>query len=149
MLLLIYLHSTKYQDNAITTGNFIGIFWNFIQNKQQTTQLLNIIGLKSTINSSIWSDYWRNKQNKLWKQKDTLKIVFNYRCGSPKVTTRLWPKYSGLRQLIQEKLKSISALTHIMQIFCNFDVVNLPQYHDDNTLPHIVHFHGKIQETLC
>ena len=37
VLLLIYLHSTKCQDDAITTSNFIGIIWKFIQNKQQTT----------------------------------------------------------------------------------------------------------------
>ena len=43
----------------------------------------------------------------------------------------------------------LSALTHIMQICHDFDVANLPQYHDDNTLPHIAHFCGKIQETLC
>ena len=43
----------------------------------------------------------------------------------------------------------ISALTHITQICHDFDVTNLLRYHDDNTLPHIAHFRGKIQETLC
>ena len=43
----------------------------------------------------------------------------------------------------------LSALTHIMQICHDFDVTNLQQYHNDNTLPHIVHFRSKIQETLC
>ena len=43
----------------------------------------------------------------------------------------------------------VSALTHITQICHNFDIANLPQYHNDNTLPHIAHFRGKIQETLC
>ena len=46
-------------------------------------------------------------------------------------------------------LVSVSALTHIMQISHNFDIVNLPRYRDDNTLPHIARFRGKIQETLC
>ena len=36
-----------------------------------------------------------------------------------------------------------------MQIHCNFDVANLPQYCDNNTLPHIACFRGEIQETLC
>ena len=40
-------------------------------------------------------------------------------------------------------------LTHITQICHDFDVTNLPQYCDDNTLPHIAHFCGEIQETLC
>ena len=43
----------------------------------------------------------------------------------------------------------VSALTHIMQIHCNFDVANLPRYSNDNTLPHIAHFCSEIQETLC
>ena len=46
-------------------------------------------------------------------------------------------------------MSHISALTHIMRICCDFDVANLPRYRDNNTLPHIVRFHGKIQETLC
>ena len=36
-----------------------------------------------------------------------------------------------------------------MQIRWDFDIANLQQYHDNNTLPHIPCFHGKIQENLC
>ena len=43
----------------------------------------------------------------------------------------------------------VSALTHITRISHDFDIANSPQYRDDNTLPHIAHFHSKIQETLC
>ena len=43
---------------------------------------------------------------------------------------------------------NLSALTHIMWISHDFDVANLPQYRNDNTLPHIVHFRNEIQETL-
>ena len=43
----------------------------------------------------------------------------------------------------------LTALTHITRIHHDFDVANLLRYRDDNTLPHIVHFCGKIQETLC
>ena len=46
-------------------------------------------------------------------------------------------------------VKGLSALTHITQIRGDFDVANLLRYHNDNTLPHIVCFCGKIQETLC
>ena len=50
--------------------------------------------------------------------------------------------------LIALVISPVSALTHIMQICRNFDIANSPQYCDNNTLPHIAHFHGKIQETV-
>ena len=53
-----------------------------------------------------------------------------------------------LRQVVETAKRILSALTHIMQIRCDFDVMNSPQYHDDNTLPHIVHFAAK-SRTLC
>ena len=43
----------------------------------------------------------------------------------------------------------LSALTHIMRIRHDFDIVNLLQYLNNNTLPHIACFRSKIQETLC
>ena len=49
----------------------------------------------------------------------------------------------------RKSFNRISVLTHITRIRCDFDVANSPRYLDDNTLPHIVRFRSKIQETLC
>ena len=44
---------------------------------------------------------------------------------------------------------AVSALTHITRIRRDFDVANSLRYRDNNTLPHVAHFHGENQETLC
>ena len=53
------------------------------------------------------------------------------------------------RETVIDSISSINALTHITRIRRDFDVANSPQYRDDNTLPQIERFCGKIQETLC
>ena len=44
-------------------------------------------------------------------------------------------KYSVLIWILENMSKySVSALTHITRIQCNFDVANSPQYHDDKCI---------------
>ena len=43
---------------------------------------------------------------------------------------------------------AVTALTHITRIRRDFDVANSPRYRDDNTLPHIAHFRGEIQDSV-
>ena len=57
-------------------------------------------------------------------------------------------KELGRTSLVQHEIK-LSALTHVMRICGDFDVTNLLQYCNENTLSHIARFRSEIQETLC